>query len=286
MYIRRTRQENASTQIKVSLSGERLAIFGNALLMFFRRTATLEDRMHHLETLIQAIPSAVFAAGGAIPGGSSTSHLPDSSASPLASFASSTHTYPSGVPPPSLHVFPLTNPSTHFTTTTCSRPRSRGQSPNSVFQSMLGQYHGTQPTSPADDLAEHASRMSLSASYLYIDDEGYTRWQGETSGLPLLDLLVENHPSTTKRDSSETSSPDPSMSNSDKNKATNTDWFPNRTPRRTSVNPQTMWRLITSYIAPDLMDRYIASISTQLLTLIDLVVAPDLYSVTCVHHTT
>lgn len=242
--------------------------------------------MHHLETLIQAIPPAVFAAGGVIPGpgGSSTS---EPGTGPLSSLASSTHTYPSGVPPPSLHVFPLTNPSTHFTTTTTthSGPRSRGQSPNSVLRSVLGQYHGAQPTSPADDLAEHASRMSLSASYLYIDDEGYTRWQGETSGLPLLDLLVENHASTKKCNSREASSPDSSMSNSDKNKATNSDWFPNRTPRRTSVNPQTMWRLITSYVPPDLMDRYISTIPTRLPTLIGLTVAPDLYSVICVHHT-
>jgi hypothetical protein len=34
---------------------------------FFRRTASLEDRMHYLETLIKAILPAVFAAGGAMP---------------------------------------------------------------------------------------------------------------------------------------------------------------------------------------------------------------------------
>jgi hypothetical protein len=28
-------------------------------------------------------------------------------------------------------------------------------------------------------------------SHLYVDNEGFTRWQGETSGLPVLDLLIE-----------------------------------------------------------------------------------------------
>ncbi len=45
-------------------------------------------------------------------------------------------------------------------------------------------------------LAEETARMSVSPSYLYLDDEGYTRWQGETSGLPLLDFLVERGTST------------------------------------------------------------------------------------------
>lgn len=93
--------------------------------------------------------------------------------------------------------------------------------------------------------------MSISASYLYLDDEGYTRWQGETSGLPLLDLLVETH--TPVKSETEKNSPDPTWANSSSHTA-NTDWFPNRTPRRTDVNPETLWRLITSYIVPELMD--------------------------------
>jgi hypothetical protein len=97
--------------------------------------------------------------------------------------------------------------------------------------------------------------MALSSSYLYFDDEGYTRWQGETSGLPLLDLLVENYSPTAKNEPPDTSHADVSAPNADKNaKATNTDWFPNRIPRRTDVNPGNLWRLITSSIVPDLMD--------------------------------
>lgn len=213
--------------------------------------------MHHLETLIQAIPPAVFAASGA--GDISAPQLSaDSSTSPLASFASSTHTYPSGVPPPSLHVFPLMNPSTHFTSShTRPRSTSRAQSPGS-YQNILGHYPGTGPSSPIEDLTEHPSSMSVSASYLYFDDEGYTRWQGETSGLPLLDLLVENHSPSTKRDINEASSAGPSILNPEQTaKTPSPDWFPNRTPRRTDINPQTMWRLITTHIPPDLMDRFV-----------------------------
>ncbi|KAG1779952.1 fungal-specific transcription factor domain-containing protein [Suillus placidus] len=212
-----------------------------------RRTATLEDRMHQLETLIQAIPPAVFAAGGAGASALTSSHLlsSDNIASPLASFASANHNFPAGVPPPSLHVFPLTNPSTHFRASP-SMSSPRAQSPNTAFSSMLGQSSHT-PNASNSEQPEEISRMSISASYLYFDDEGYTRWQGETSGLPLLDLLVENH--TLVKSEADKGSPDPTWANPSSHT-----WFPNRTPRRTDVNPETLWRLITSYIVPELMD--------------------------------
>lgn len=155
---------------------------------------------------------------------------------------------PSGVPPPSLHVFPLMNPSTHFTRD--AKFDERHHSPHHSFSSLLttGPFH----IPPNDAMAED-SRVSLTASYLYFDDEGYTRWQGETSGLPVLDLLVERHPPMTNRDSSDQSRSD---SNTAKMaSAANTEWFPNRQPRRTDVNPQTLWKRITSYIIPELMDR-------------------------------
>lgn len=193
-----------------------------------KRTATLEDRMHHLETLIQAIPPAVFAAGSAGEHAASLSAMGEVPASPIAPFMFPS--FASGVPPPSLHVFPLTNPSTHFT-------------PHEIKhdEGMVPPRSVADPGSP-DQLTEETSRLSLSASYLYFDDEGYTRWQGEASGLPLLDLLVERHvPSS--------DATPPNLGPVEQ------DWFPNRTPRRTDVNPQTLWRLITSYIAPELMDR-------------------------------
>lgn len=230
--------------------------------------------MQHLETLIQAIPPAVFAAGGSsfhnpalVPNGNG-----DASSSSMAPFSYSP-SYPSGVPPPSLHVFPLTNPSTHFTAP--EKSDERQPSPTSSFSALLSAPLMTNHLSnSADHLAEEASRMTLAASYLYFDDEGYTRWQGETSGLPVLDLLLERH---APNSSSSTISNDqlyPGLSSFDHHARQNSassstefsplsvgngaipDWFPNRTTRRsTDVNPQTLWKLITSYIPPDLMDR-------------------------------
>ncbi|KAG5636605.1 hypothetical protein H0H81_007430 [Sphagnurus paluster] len=209
-----------------------------------RRTATLEDRMHHLETLIQAIPPAVFAAGGIAPPMAGAQSSAESVTSPVLPFVYPSQ-FPSGVPPPSLHVFPLTNPSTHFT-------------PDSQFSAEekrngLGSLLDPNQKYTADHLAEESSHMSMSASYLYFDDEGYTRWQGETSGLPVLDLLVERHTPSSNR---ENSSPpyDNAQANGGAANATRTEWFPDRTPRRTDINPQTLWRLMTSYIVPELMD--------------------------------
>lgn len=213
---------------------------------------TLEDRMHQLETLIQAIPPAVFAAGSVSEDEQPQSpyFAPDSTTSPLASFASSTHVYPpSGVPPPSLHTYPLLNPSTRFTGLTFP---SRSRSNSHVQDINFG-------NSPLDGITDQVGRMSISASYLYFDDEGYTRWQGETSGLPLLDLLVDQHILAAKREDSEPLSPSSSNwsgeNGSNPQKVPSADYFPNRTPKCQSVNPETLWRLITTYIVPDLMDR-------------------------------
>jgi hypothetical protein len=204
--------------------------------------------MHQLETLIQAIPPAVFAAGGLNP----PQHLTadPNTTSPTTTFASMNHTFPSGVPPPSLHVFPLTNPSTHFTTQP-PRGSPRQESPGTTFRSILGQPSHPQNGSGGEQPLEETSRIH--ASYLYFDDEGYTRWQGETSGLPLLDLLVENH--TLVKSETEKSTPDPSWASGQSPTSNTPTWFPNRTPRRTDVNPETLWRHITSYIVPELMDR-------------------------------
>lgn len=204
--------------------------------------------MHHLETLIQAIPPAVFAAGGAIPPGHPAL---DGATSPITPFMYPAGT-PSGVPPPSLHVFPLTNPSTHFT----HEPNvdESHHSPRHPFSSLLGSLypHAHHP----DQATAGSSRMSLTSSYLYFDDEGYTRWQGETSGLPVLDLLVERHTPPNNREHHHHHAPhrDDTQNGPSIPTAANPDWFPNRQPRRTDVNPQTLWRFITTYIVPELMD--------------------------------
>lgn len=98
--------------------------------------------------------------------------------------------------------------------------------------------------------------MSLSSSYLYVDDEGFTRRQGETSGLPILDLLIDRHHSSPKekRDSnSRRECLNNGSSDSDKT------WSPDRTSthHQDDMNPERVWELVTSFIAPDLMDRYV-----------------------------
>jgi hypothetical protein len=215
----------------------RVCRYRTILTFILRRTATLEDRMHHIETLIQNIPSTVFAAG--VPPSSPTSSLVPTM------FPDGTR---SGVLPPSLQVFPLTNPSTHFTydAKVDDRHNSRRNSINQLYGSSYF------PSKNCDYSSD--DRASLTASYLYFDDEGYTRWQGEASGLPLLDLLAERH---TPAASAEQRDPATGMENPD--------WFPNRQPRRSDVDPQTFWRLITSYIAPKFMDRYGASLIAFLL---------------------
>lgn len=126
-----------------------------------------------------------------------------------------THAYPLGVAPPSLSAFPLMNPAAHF-----ALPDNRA--------------------AEMSELAEATSRLSLTHSYLYLDDEGSTRWQGESSGLPLLDLLLEED-----RQFRHDEEP------LDEEPAHPTD----REPRRPEVNPQTLWKAVTSVIPPDLMDR-------------------------------
>ncbi|KAH9913695.1 fungal-specific transcription factor domain-containing protein [Epithele typhae] len=211
-----------------------------------KRAATLEDRMQHLETLIQAIPPQVFAGAGALGAGMPQSPV-DPSTNPHASFASSTHIFPTSLPPPSLTAYPLTNPSTFFGPV---RQGSRNASPAS------NGFHSVPQSNATDQLADETARMSLASSYLYFDDEGYTRWQGETSGLPILDLLVERHTVAPKPDPDHM--PMPQQQGQGQWKAQNggslQDWFPDRQPRRTEANPEHIWKLITSFIVPELMD--------------------------------
>ncbi|KAM6495014.1 Fungal specific transcription factor domain containing protein [Amanita muscaria] len=222
-----------------------------------KRTTTLEDRMQHLESLIQSIPSAVFAAGGTLPPNPlypQPTPTADGTA-PFAPFMYPTSGFQTGVPPPSLHVFPLTNPSTHFKRDSQYDERSR--SPMRYLNSPFS----TQSTASADQFGDDTSKLSLTASYLYFDDEGYTRWQGETSGLPVLDLLVERHALSNQR---KDASPEYAVSDGALKTAADIDWFPDRTPKRTDMNPQILWKLITTSIAPDLMDRLVSQISSLL----------------------
>ena len=150
---------------------------------------------------------------------------------------------------------PLTNPSNHFTLAAngSSQATSQGVALPFVCRAATNGTNGDASTlaSPAEETA----RMSLSSSYLYVDDEGFTRWQGETSGLPILDLLIERHHPTSKTERD--SSPQREWSINSPPNSDNT-WFPDRTTQHpTDMNPERIWKLVTSLIAPDLMDRYV-----------------------------
>ena len=220
-----------------------------------KRATTLEDRMQQLESLIQAIPfnllmPAVQAATSSSntnqPGGAS----PKTNTSPNASFASATHAYPLSVPPPSLSLFPLMNPSTRFPTA----PPQQHQQHQHQHQHQQHQQHTSIPQA-----RRSFEGASVSPSYLYLDDEGYTRWQGESSGLPLLDFLVDtvrpgNPASSSAASPSSMASPIRESWSRKSENVTTGDWFPDRQPRSVPVQPEAMWRLITSMIAPELMD--------------------------------
>src|ERR1700722_422817 len=107
--------------------------------------------MHQLETLIQPTPPAVFAAGGAVHGIPAPHSSADPTMNPLAAFASASHTYPTGVPPPSLHVFPLMNPSTHFMHD--GKRGERTESPSAAFRSLLSHHYPNSQCSSTDQLA-------------------------------------------------------------------------------------------------------------------------------------
>jgi len=104
-------------------------------------------------------------------------------------------------------------------------------------------------------LAEAASRMSLITSYLYYDDEGCTRWQGETSGLPILGLLADRYVSARNRSTADGHSYLDSSHLPDDKPANGSKWFFNRTKRPIGTDPHTMWKLTMSSIKPELMDR-------------------------------
>jgi len=207
------------------------------LLITSRRTATLENRMHHLESLIRVIPPAVFAAGGSA---LSPSSPPDTQPSvPLPH----NHLYQAATPPPSLTVTPLINPSTHFALA------ANQVNPQVVTLPFIYQERANDDATGSAITPDEIARMSLSSSYLYVDDEGFTRWQGETSGLPILDLLIERHHSSPKN---EHGSNFPRQWSS----SANSTWFPDRTIHHLAdMNPERLWKIVTSFIPPDLMDR-------------------------------
>ncbi|KAG8905465.1 hypothetical protein FRB99_008906 [Tulasnella sp. 403] len=157
-----------------------------------------------------------------------------------------TSTAPIGVPPPSLSSRTLVNPSRYF-------PPLATMSAKPIKN---------------DDVEHFASRgnsspVPLASSYLYLDDHGATRWQGEMSGFPLLDMLIEREGGSLHRSESPESArqPSPTIAASE-NEATSpapapADWFPDRQNINDPVRPEDIWMTIASTIPPELMDHLV-----------------------------
>ncbi|KAJ9107518.1 hypothetical protein QFC21_000974 [Naganishia friedmannii] len=144
-----------------------------------------------------------------------------------------------------------------------------------------------------EDIQRSLQGLNLSNGYLYLDEIGQTKWQGATSGFPLLDLLTaaaatNGHPDSneilegiepgnTRKSSnpyaewpanpaSRTGTPNstgsadsPDSPNdigvADGEKKKQERFFPGRDPRPSQMlNPEATWRVITNVIPSDLMD--------------------------------
>jgi hypothetical protein len=163
---------------------------------------------------------------------------------------------------------PLMNPSTHFAFA------ANQVNPQAVTLPFIYQEMASDNASASIVTSDEIARMSLSSSYLYVDDEGFTRWQGETSGLPILDLLIERHHSSPKNEH-DPNSPAKVVIYADST------WFPDRTVHHLAdMNPERLWKLVTSFIPPDLMDRYVVVHSNRCSTCLHRQV---LYSATYQH---
>lgn len=154
--------------------------------------------MRQLEQLIQAIPPSVFAANGLV--NPTVPSSPPQQPALGTTFATSPQTYPPSVPPPHLNSYPLINPSLRFTADG-SGNGEHGATPTSPTQLLRNNPPegatrigpGSADPISTEKLLGSTRRAALSPSYMYLDDAGYPRWQGETSGLPFLDSLVERH---------------------------------------------------------------------------------------------
>ena len=196
--------------------------------------------MAQLEQLIQSIPADIFLPQQGARAGSDDSpqaleqeqHPPVSA---TAAPASNQPFEPMGIPPPSLSVKKLVNPATHF---------FPAHAPT-LFQP---------PT--VECMTDTIWGHTLAPTYLYLDDEGSTRWQGEASGLPMLDLLVEQHvPQLRGRPDRPSSVPN---STTVQPLPSEPKWFPDRQlSKRVEVSPERLWNEVTAAIPPDLMDNLV-----------------------------
>lgn len=182
--------------------------------------------MQQIEALVNALPSGLFNGIGPMDMSPTTSHgVAASLGSPL------------GVPPPSLSTHTLVNPARHF-------------------MSSMPTHIGYDSIAPSLD----RTAAPLASSYLYLDDQGSTRWQGEMSGFPLLDLLIEHeHDMSSSQhhsESPESTSPGvTTMTDEEPSTPAPDDWFPDRQSIKDIISPEDIWTMISAVISPDLMDR-------------------------------
>ncbi|KAG9009417.1 hypothetical protein FRB94_012074 [Tulasnella sp. JGI-2019a] len=189
------------------------------------KRSTLEERMQQIEALVNALPSGLFNGTGPMDASPGSPHSVTASKGP-----------PMGVPPPSLSARTLVNPARHFMSSVPTQ-----------FS-----YDMNVPT------ADHTI-APLASSYLYLDDQGSTRWQGEMSGFPLLDLLIEHEydagSSQHRSESPESTSPGvATMTEEEPSTPAPDDWFPDRQSIKDIIRPEDIWTMVSAVISPDLMD--------------------------------
>ncbi|KAG8809660.1 hypothetical protein FRC17_003346, partial [Serendipita sp. 399] len=192
--------------------------------------------MAQLEALIQTMPANIFQTvtpGSDAPPASATSEVSSTSFPAIAPFPVVR------APPPGLSIPKVTNPGTHFV---------------------------PPPASATDSVTAGFANVTLSPTYLYWDDEGFTRWQGAASCLPLLDSLVER--SAPQAAGSNEIAPTtnglstarPEQRSVMSSAGVSQRYFPDRPlKRRVAINPETLWKTVTASIPPDLMDTLVQS---------------------------
>ncbi|KAG8756600.1 hypothetical protein FRC14_002919 [Serendipita sp. 396] len=192
--------------------------------------------MAQLEALIQSMPANIFqtvVSGSDGPPPSATSETSPTSFPAIAPFPVVRG------PPPGLSIPKVTNPATHFV---------------------------PPPASATDSVTTGLANVTLSPTYLYWDDEGFTRWQGAASCLPLLDSLVERSAPQAAGSNELTSTTNGASTNPLEQRSVMSSagvsqrYFPDRPlKRRVTINPETLWKTVTASIPPDLMDTLVQS---------------------------
>lgn len=163
-------RKHSSTTLGAARSGSSGPSSSAAAASAAARSADLEARLNNLEALLRRVPPSVH----------------NALISTLDSHLSSTGAGPGGVSPSGSSASKGKGGSDALAALLASAASASGSANGS---SLL-----TEPSEStaggADDVARAMEGLSLSNGYLYLDEIGQTKWQGATSGFPLLDLLT------------------------------------------------------------------------------------------------